>query len=111
LVFNSAHIGSRTVEGYEEIEGESLETALFVLLPVCTVHIDISLFDQSSFLSPSFELFEGFVIDLRTRCLDSIGYLILRVYHYAPMWFSKSIIQLYNYNISSTAIFGINSKR
>jgi hypothetical protein len=54
--FSHSHIGSRIVEGYEEMEGESLETALFVLLPVCTVHIDISLFDQSSFLSPSFEL-------------------------------------------------------
>jgi hypothetical protein len=37
------------------MEKEGLETALSVLLPVCTVHIDISLFDQSSFLSP-FEL-------------------------------------------------------
>ena len=46
---NSARIGSWAVEGYEEMEKEGLETALFVLSPVCTVHIDISLFDQYSF--------------------------------------------------------------
>lgn len=46
--FTATHIGSVS-EGDEKMAEEGLEVTLFVLLCVRTVHIDITLFDQSSF--------------------------------------------------------------